>query len=239
MNYKTSHRSVGDSLLKRMQAYSGLSSWAVWSDQVPAHKFTVANRASTVYFPGASAAALACLQTGTVFVAMNPGGVLDGKRDLATYHRTNGPFVPWANFHYPGGKSDYLLAESVRGTPWRGSYMTDLLPLVTSKSAELHRVLRANPALEARWVCEFEEEMALLSSDPMTLICFSRPVHQWATKHLPNNKFHIKYAPHISPANGNEHKRCADMLNIRWVSREQTYPEILRAILHNNNCLIC
>jgi len=106
-----------------MASYAKTDSWAVWETGA-AGELTGAQT-----FP--TGTELNAIHGRAMIVALNPGGKLgDPPPEDA---------LALGNFHAARGHNDIFLAHAFHGTPYWGSYMTDLHPDIRESNSELVR----------------------------------------------------------------------------------------------------
>lgn len=184
-------------LLETMSEFRREASWAVWETD-PGGNLT-----GEMQFPLDQAPPV--INGRAMFVSLNPGS------DRATETAETTP--DWSNFHSQLPKhNDVFLAEAIVGTPFWGSYMTDLHPDIAESDS---RLIRSKPE---------EIELSVLSlisqgqklGDVKTLICVGNISFDSVIRYssllqtelgLPSGS--IVRIPHYSRAAAGVHKHVA------------------------------
>lgn len=195
-------------ILEKMEPYSGLSSWAMWESNNPnglleKEKDLVEDMDFNKY--------VSILQPSNyIILAMNPGGVYNEEVARKSTRKISAINRKWSNFHNIGRSRDFLLGRAIMETKLKGSYMTDLFPIVGSKSDVIKKFIndKNNKLFVSNLIKEFDEEMNCLlpNEKEIRLICIGKDVYNWANKLLVENKnLKFKYKtyefPHYSAAN--------------------------------------
>ena len=193
-------------ILKRMEAYSDLGSWAIWESNN--NLFTKEEDLNkNINFK----TYINELQPSNyVILAMNPGGMFDEQQAKKATRKSSSNSRKWSNFHNIGKSRDYLLAAAIMDTKLKGSYMTDLFPFIGSDSNIIEKFVNnsKNNDIVSRIVNEFDEEMSCLlpNQNEVILICLGRKVESWANKYLVQNlkiqkEYKAYYFQHYSKSN--------------------------------------
>jgi len=184
---------TGD-LLERTAPYKHISSWAVWGKVTPTVRF---HRHSNLTLPVRDPALQQVLRSDVVFLGLNPGNV------------ANRGVAPWAMFHTGPRHNDHFIAEALRGTPYWGSYMTDLFRQVESRSS----LVRNNSG-------DIETLLAQIAvvngGQPVHLIPFGVKARKSLCAHkerLASSGLvaQVTEIPHYGGSNGNIHKNDIDV----------------------------
>lgn len=95
---------------------------------------------------------------------MNPSGEFDEINAQNSTRKSNCNGRKWSNFHNIGKSRDYLLGRAIMETKLKGSYMTDLFPIVGSKSDVIKKYVKDknNKFSIDNLIREFDEEMKCL-----------------------------------------------------------------------------
>jgi hypothetical protein len=180
--------------LGRTAPYKHISSWAVWDVVSPTKRF---HRHSNLALPVTDPALSRVLRSDVVFLGLNPGNV--AKAGTA----------PWAVFHTGPKHNDHFIAEALRGTPYWGSYMTDLFRQVESRSS-----LVRNNAADIETLLR---QIAVVNEGkPVHLITFGGKAHESLLAHerrLADSGLVAETTkiPHYSGSNGRVHKGNVDV----------------------------
>lgn len=195
-------------ILKRMEGYSDLGSWAIWKSNNPDG---VLEKEDDLQENINFEEYIDKLQPSNyVILAMNPGGNFNEKRAKKVTRKSCCNVRKWSNFHNVGKSRDYLFASAIMKTKLYGSYMTDLFPFEGSYSDSIVDFVenQENIHLIQRLIKEFDEEMVCLLPDEeeIILICIGTNVKKWAKKYLVKNsnlrkRYKVFYFPHYSSRN--------------------------------------
>ena len=105
-------------ILKRMECYSDLGSWAIWESNngnfFEKEKDLDENINFVEYIDKLQ-------PSNYVILGMNPGGVFDEERAKVSTRKSSSNLRKWSNFHNVGKSRDYLLASAVMETKLYGS----------------------------------------------------------------------------------------------------------------------
>lgn len=175
-----------------MTPYEMTASWVVWPPSESYH------RTSDISFPGGDFDGV--LHARSIILGLNPGESSVERR-------------PWQNFHTSPRHNDHFLAEAFRDTPYWGSYMTDLLAEVNSKSNTLD--LSAE-TIHRDVVVLVEQLQALGAADPLFIVIGKKTAKAF-NDHEPILAAALGLAsvrwvavPHYSAANGRVHGNSTD-----------------------------
>lgn len=195
-------------ILKRMEGYSDLGSWAIWKSNNPDG---VLEKEDDLQENINFEEYIDKLQPSNyVILAMNPGGNFNEKRAKKVTRKSCCNVRKWSNFHNVGKSRDYLFASAIMKTKLYGSYMTDLFPFEGSDSNSIVDFVenQENIDLIQRLIKEFDEEMVCLLPDEeeIILICIGKKVKEWVNLYLENNlclnkKYRGYFFPHYSERN--------------------------------------
>jgi hypothetical protein len=146
------------------EKYGHVASWAVWAKAGNKPKSNIADM--RVLDPMSNSALLKTIHTDVVMVALNLS------REV-TFE------LPFMNFHprYPYAQ-DYKIRYAFAGTPFWGSYMTDIIKdftMLSSKDVLTH--LRDNPDKVRTQIDRFREEMTFIKSDCPTILAFGKQTY--------------------------------------------------------------
>lgn len=180
--------------------YGKCSSWAIWADQGERPK---SNTSDLSIFD--SDDVVNELNSDYVFVGLNVSRD-DCKED-------------WSNFHSPSPfQNDYKLRYAFKGTPFWGSYMTDVIKRYPEPdSRTIESMLKSGIIDVEKNIGWLKEELDLLGKP--TIIAFGNAVHQLLTEQLSGygdiiklNHYSIRcskerYRAHV-------HEAIRDVLNI-------------------------
>ncbi len=214
-------------ILEKMEPYSGLSSWAIWESSNPnglleKEKDLIEDMDFNKYVGTLQ-------QSNYVILAMNPGGAYNEEIALNSTRKIRTDNRKWSNFHNIGRSRDFLLGRAIMETKLKGSYMTDLFPIVGSKSNDIKKFIndKKNKTLVDNLIKEFDEEMNCLlpNEKEIRLICIGKDVFNWANKLLVENKnLKFNYCPHEFP-----HYSSANSGQVsNKENSEKFYPKVIK-----------
>lgn len=156
------------------ERFGHVASWAVWSGRREGRAAGRWVSDLTVLNPDTHPELLTSLHTRAVLIALN-SGVRDAARMAP---------APFSMFHDPVGR-DFMLAEAVDETPFRGSYVTDFFKGVPTRDGSgLAAHLAAHPDKLAQDVATLREELALLGATRPLLVCLGSQVEPFVREHL-------------------------------------------------------
>ena len=186
-------------LMKRK--YSDVGSWAVWDEQLDKLKSNMGNMA------WAKDEEKLCseLNPNFVFVGLNKS---KRPKEKSEDENSNAK-IPWKNFHsgYSGGNS-FKLRYALKGTPFWGAYMTDIIkvvrdndsnkfvPAINTNSEEMLAAIKKDITILERNIKKFKEEISLLGGNPV-IVALGDKAHK-LLKSL-EGKYKIEKLPHYSP----------------------------------------
>ena len=119
------------------------------------------------------------INTGFVFVGLNGSGVHDAYLEFSK---------PWYNFHsdLPSG-NDYKLRYALNGTPFWGSYITDIIKYYQEvDSSKAVKYVKAHPEVMRRNIEAFKDELRLLGGDPV-IVALGGASYKLITDNLPGD----------------------------------------------------
>jgi hypothetical protein len=129
------------------------------------------------------------LHTKTIFVGYNIS------KKIAT---------PFGNFHE--GQNDYRIKDSIKGTIFEGSYMTDIIKDFEEKSAgKMKEYLKENPNFVMENISSFIKELEFIGAKNPILIAFGNDCFNLLKNHLPN--YTVIKVHHYSSFKTNESRR--------------------------------
>lgn len=217
--------------IERMKDYSAFASWAVWEISSEGQPFDKDSDLNVNFEEHKDE-----LQLGnTVFLGMNPAGEFDLEKAKKAKRRVSDKNA-WNNFHNKGKNNDHLLAEAIINTPEKGSYMTDLFPIVgSSSSKEVKQFIKRkeNRDIIKRLIIEFDEEMSLLKLDKVNLLCLGATTLNFANEFLLyspdiklNNFYQTFFIPHHSSSGRRTVNENAEKLGV-----VNYYPTVVQTFL--------
>ncbi len=147
--------------------YGHWTSWAIWAEEGDSPKSNVGDLS---VFEGTGF--LDELKPNIVFVGLNIS------RGLLR--------APLANFHdLRPEATDYRIRYALRGSPWWGGYMTDVIKdLNEPSSAKVVKYLRDNKPFEQANLETFREELDDLGSTDPTIIAFGKVAYSILARNL-------------------------------------------------------
>lgn len=185
---------------KMKERYGKVSSWAIWAAQGDTPKSNVGDLS---IFDDEKV--LLMLNTGYVFVGLNVSGT-----------EVNTNITDWRNFHSPNPKHhDYKLRYALKGTPYWGSYITDVIKLHADTNGEnVMSYMKKHPSELQRNLESFEEEIAFLGETPV-LVAMGDKVYNILRDNLPKNKYKILKIKHYSFTISKENYRKELLLTLK------------------------
>ena len=146
-----------DSYEKLLKKYWDVASWTIWTQPDVLPK---SNMGDLSAFDDPNL--LDYLNNKYVFVALNGSGRHEGYFD---------PNRAWHNFHSDNPRgNDYKLRYALNGTPFWGSYLTDIIKYFEEvDSNKVIKYVRANPAIMQKNIRAFNEELSLLGGKPIII----------------------------------------------------------------------
>jgi hypothetical protein len=164
--------------------HGAYSSWAVWAPPGDLPKSNIADLG--VLDPDQNPNLLSTLRNDVVMLGLNLSRPVP---------------VPFLNFHDPRPQGqDYKIRYAFTGTPYCGSYMTDLIKgLVIPDSGDLVRHLASRPSLVSENVGRLLEEFDDLRCQAPAVIAFGTVAYDLAVKYIPSNRCsHLTKVRHYS-----------------------------------------
>jgi len=131
------------------KTFGRCASWAVWSSPESDGKTDISSLAP-FSLPDLTET-IKILQPNIIFVALN--------------FSVSTPMLDFSNFHSSNSSAqDYKLRIALRGTPFWGGYMTDIIKdHVQLRAADVLLDLRDDPTIESRNISRFRDELELLN----------------------------------------------------------------------------
>lgn len=162
--------------------YGKVSSWAIWAPERDTPKSNVGN--------------LSVFNKQDIQDHLNPNYVFVGLNVSGNGELWDVP--DWANFHSDyRTHHDYKLRYALQGTPYWGSYMTDIIKRHScTDSSKVMTYLRQNPEVLEKNIEEFLEEIGMLGTSPI-LVAMGGKVHTILSEKL-GNQFTIIPIKHYS-----------------------------------------
>ena len=151
------------------EKYGHYASWAVWADEGKRPKDNMGD--ISVLDVNQNTDLLQQLNPIVILVALNISRPI---------------LVPLGNFHDARPQAmDFKIRYALRGTPYWGAYMTDIIKDFEDKSAgKVMSYLRAHRAFEEENVNMFREEIANLGVAAPTIITFGRDAYSVVSRHF-------------------------------------------------------
>ncbi len=155
--------------------YGYCASWAIWAEEGEKPKSNIGDL--TILDPE---------KNKNLFFQLNPNVVLVGlntSRDAPNPKKK----IPFANFHDERSvATDYKIRDVLRGSPFWGGYMTDIIKdFVEPSSGNVISYLRANkPFVEETNINVFRKELEDLGSENPTIIAFGNVTYNILTRNL-------------------------------------------------------
>ena len=149
--------------------YGKVSSWAVWADEGATPKSNVGN--------------LNVFNQSDILNILNPDYVFVGLNVAGTGEVLDLP--DWSNFHSSyRTHNDYKLRYALKGTPYWGAYMTDIIKRHSnSNGSDVAKYLKQNPDVVKSNVSSFKEEIKYLETTPV-LVAMGGKVYDILNTHL-------------------------------------------------------
>ncbi len=93
---------------------------------------------------------------------------------------------PLANFHDPRPEAtDYKVRHALRGSPWWGGYMTDVIKdLNEASSRKVMKYLRDNKSFEEENLGVFRKELEDLGATDPTIVAFGKDAYSILERNL-------------------------------------------------------
>jgi hypothetical protein len=166
---------------KIKEKYGDVSSWAVWNESVDNIR-PKSGMGDISFFENPSYETLDLL---------NPNVILVGLNISEKIPRTFG------NFHSDKA-NDYKIRLALRGTMFRGAYMTDIIKSYEEKiSGNLMKYLRENKNFERENVKMFEQELIDIGSQNPIIVAFGNDSYKILKRNL-KGRYTIYKVPHYS-----------------------------------------
>ncbi|MCK9591310.1 MAG: hypothetical protein M0Q91_04795 [Methanoregula sp.] len=163
--------------------YGHYASWAIWADAGKKPTDNIGDL--SVFDLKTNAGLLQQLNPNIIFVGLNKSrGIIE---------------VPLVNFHDARSVSmDFKIRYALRGTPFWGAYMTDIIKNFDQKaSGKVMSYLSKNKPFEKENARLFREEINNLGSHNPTIIAFGKDAHMILTRNF-TNEYKIFKIPHYS-----------------------------------------
>jgi len=178
-------------LIKRKYKY--YASWAIWSEEGEKPKSNIGDL--TILDPQ---------QNKNLFFQLNPNVVLVGLNISRGSMKD-----PFANFHDKRPEAtDYKIRYALRGSPFWGGYMTDIIKDFDQKSSgKVVSYLRANKSFEEENVNIFRKELEDLGSENPTIIAFGKDAYVILCRNL-KYEYKILKVPHYANYTSKENYRA-------------------------------
>ena len=156
------------------------ASWAVWAEEANTPKSNMGD--------------LSVFDDENILQELNPNIVLVA---LNFSVAVADDWEPFQNFHGKGGGA-YKIRYAVKGTPFWGAYMTDIIKDFPEKeSNNVMTYLKDNPSIVADNIISFEQELEDIGSIDPLLICFGTDSFNILNKNL-GEKYNIQKVTHYS-----------------------------------------
>jgi hypothetical protein len=173
------------------EKYGYWASWAIWADEGATPKSNVGD--------------LTVFETPEVLNALNPEVVLVGLNISRGSIR-----APFANFHdLRSEATDYKIRYALKGSPFWGGYMTDIIKDFDQKSSgKVVSYLKANKQFERENVEIFRQELKDLGAINPTIIAFGGDAYSILTKNF-GDRLTVLKVPHYANYTSKETYRDA------------------------------
>ena len=164
------------------QKYGNCASWAIWSDEGETPKSNVGDL--TILDPQINKTLLTQLKPNVVLVGLNISRKFD---------------IPFSNFHDKRPEAtDYKIRYALKGSPFWGGYMTDIIKDFNQKSSgEIVSYLRRNKSFEEENVNVFREELGDLGTKNPTIIAFGNDSYDILSRNF-NDEYNILRVRHYA-----------------------------------------
>lgn len=168
------------------EKYKDVASWAIWS---PEGDTPTSNTGDMTVFDNPDL--LNLLHSDFVFIALN-----------ASVHaeRKDGYTGSWRMFHSDDNRrqKDFKLRYAVVGTPYEGSYMTDLIKNHPDKNSnEVQKYCRNNPQTVVDNIEVLKEELKILGGKPV-LVAMGKIVYEYLKENCIGENYEIVAIDHYS-----------------------------------------
>jgi len=166
------------------------ASWAIWAEESNRLKSNMGD--------------LSVFEDRNILSELNPNIILVG----LNFSVAGVVQQPFQNFHGEGGGA-YKLRYTLKGTPFWGAYMTDIIKDFPEKHANnVMEYLSMNPQVVEENILTFEEEIKDIGSTNPLIVGFGVHTHRILKEHL-GSKFNvikaIHYSHHQSKENYKDH----------------------------------
>ena len=153
------------------EKYGRVASWAIWAHEDEEPKSNMGDL--TVLDPEINKNLLSELNPNVVLVALNFSRDVDHK-DFENFH--SGSSIA----------TDYKTRHAIRGSPYHGGYMTDIIKNhPEKKSGELVKYLKTHPDEVQSNVESFRQELRDIGAEKPTLVAFGNAVYDILKRNLP------------------------------------------------------
>jgi len=172
--------------------YGYYASWAIWAEEGEKPKSNIGDL--TILDPQKNKNLFFQLNPNVVFVGLNISrGAIE---------------VPFANFHDKRPEAtDYKIRYALRGSPFWGGYMTDIIKDFDQKSSgKVVSYLRANKSFEEENVNSFRKELEDLGGENPTIIAFGKDSYNILIRNL-KHEYKILKVPHYANYTSKENYR--------------------------------
>ena len=162
--------------------FGHFASWALWADAGKNPKDNIADL--SVLAPQANPDLLHILHSDAILIGLN----ISRRIELSL-----------GNFHDPRPMAtDFKIRFALRGTPYWGAYMTDIIKDFEEKaSGTMMRFLRSNRDFEEDNIRHFRKELEVLDCTDPLLITFGRDAEAVTKRNL-GNEYRIVRIPHYA-----------------------------------------
>ena len=162
--------------------YSHFASWAIWTHEDEKQKSNMGDL--TVLDPEINKNLLSELNPNVVLVALN--------------FSLNVTPDSFENFHSNrGSATDYKTRYALRGSPYWGGYMTDIIKNYPEKeSGNLVKYLKSHKDFEQKNIEFFRQELRDIGAENPTIVAFGNAVYDILKRNL--TEFEIVKIPHYA-----------------------------------------
>jgi hypothetical protein len=178
--------------------FGHFASWAVWGSSGENPKDNIADL--NVLNPELNSNLLQTLHGRAILLGLNISRAIEN---------------PLGNFHDPRPMAtDFKIRYALNGTPYWGSYMTDIIKDFEEKaSGKMMSYLRNNKEFELENIQKLREELRVLGSKNPLLVTFGKDAETITKRNL-GNEFTIIRVPHYA----------------NYISKEKYREEVLRLL---------
>jgi hypothetical protein len=171
--------------------FGHFASWAVWAEAGENPKSSIADL--SVLNPEENPHLLQTLHSNAIFLGLNISRPIER---------------PLGNFHDPRPMAtDFKIRYALQGTPYWGSYMTDIIKDFEEKiSGRMMNFLRTNLDFEKENIRHLREEIEVLGCSSPMLVTFGKDAERIAKRTLAN-EYSIICIPHYANFVSKEHYR--------------------------------